>query len=267
MPLIKVTLPILLRRFKRVKGNYIQLWLGVKLFLYFVKVTINHAEWATSAGVASAGNKFYLAHPAGRKLQAGLNSQIKNQMRKVIAAMNMTLDGFCDHTAMIADDEIHQHYNELLRNADTLIYGRITYQLMESYWPAIVEHPTGNEALDQFAVLIHNIPKVVFSHTLKNVGWKNAKVARRGIKVEVEALRQQPGKSIVVGSPALIVGLMQLDLIDEYQLSVQPTIAGKGLRLFRDINHTIRLKLLSTKTFSCGAITFYYEPDAFNGGS
>ena len=77
-------------------------------------------------------------------------------MRKLIAAMNMTLDGFCNHTAMIADEEIHQHYNELFRNADTLIYGRITYQLMESYWPSIVKNPTGIKPEDEFAVLIDN---------------------------------------------------------------------------------------------------------------
>lgn len=113
-------------------------------------------------------------------------------MRKVIAAMNMTLDGFCDHTAMIADDEIHQHYNDLLNSADTLMYGRITYQLMESYWPTVVKNPTGNKPTDQFAVIIDNISKIVFSHTLKNVEWKNAKLAKRGIKEEVLALRQQP---------------------------------------------------------------------------
>jgi len=83
-------------------------------------------------------------------------------MRKLIAAINMTLDGFCDHTAMIADDEIHQHYNELLSNADTLIYGRITYQLMESYWPTVVKNPTGNKPTDEFAVIIDNISKIVF---------------------------------------------------------------------------------------------------------
>ena len=94
-------------------------------------------------------------------------------MRKLIAAMNMTLDGFCDHTAMIADDEIHDHYNELLKNTGTLIYGRITYQLMESYWPIVVNDPTGNKPMDDFAVLIDNIPKIVFSRTLKNVEWKN----------------------------------------------------------------------------------------------
>ncbi|HET6722849.1 MAG TPA: dihydrofolate reductase family protein, partial [Chitinophagaceae bacterium] len=94
-------------------------------------------------------------------------------MRKLIAAMNMTLDGFCDHTAMIADDEIHEHYNDLLRNAGTLIYGRITYQLMESYWPTVVKNPTGNQPTDDFAVLIDDVPKIVYSRTLKNVVWKN----------------------------------------------------------------------------------------------
>jgi dihydrofolate reductase len=84
-------------------------------------------------------------------------------MRKLIAAINMTLDGFCDHTAMIADDEMHQHYNELLRSADALIYGRITYQLMESYWPTVVKNPTANKPEDEFAVLIDNISKIVFS--------------------------------------------------------------------------------------------------------
>src|SRR5271169_6543187 len=102
----------------------------------------------------------------------------REKMRKLIAAINMTLDGFCDHTATIADDEILQHYNELLSNADTLIYGRITYQLMESYWPTVVKNPTGNEPNDEFAVLIDNISKVVFSHTLKNVVWKNSTLVK-----------------------------------------------------------------------------------------
>lgn len=184
-------------------------------------------------------------------------------MRKLIAAINMTLDGFCDHTSMIADDEIHQHYNELLRNADTLIYGRITYQLMESYWPTVVKNPTGNKPIDEFAVLIDNISKIVFSRTLKNVEWKNAKLAKRGIKEEISELKQScngGSKDILVGSPGLIVAAMNLNLIDEYQLSVQPTIAGKGLPLLKNINDRIDLRLLKTKTFGCGAVTFYYEP-------
>lgn len=84
-------------------------------------------------------------------------------MGKPIAEMNMTLDGFCDHTAGIADDDLHQHYNELLTNADTLLYGCITYQLMESHWPSVVNAPTGNKRTDEFAVLIDDIPKIVFS--------------------------------------------------------------------------------------------------------
>jgi len=181
-------------------------------------------------------------------------------MRKLIAAMNMTLDGFCDHTAMIADDEIHQHYNELLSSADTLIYGRITYQLMESYWPSVVKSPTGNKPTDEFAVLIDNISKIVFSRTLKQVDWKNTELKKEVIKEEVLELKQQAGKNIFVGSPSLIVALTQLDLIDEYQLGVQPIILGNGLPLFKNINDRINLKLLKTKTFGCGAVTLYYEP-------
>src|SRR5678816_1654688 len=102
-------------------------------------------------------------------------------MRKIIAAMNMTLDGFCDHTAMIADDEIHEHYTELLNSAGTVLYGRITYQLME-YWRTVVKNPTGIKSMDEFALTMDNIPKIVFSQTLKNVDWKTAKLAKRDIK-------------------------------------------------------------------------------------
>jgi len=180
-------------------------------------------------------------------------------MRKLNAAINMTLDGFCDHTAMIADDEIHQHYNELLSNADTLLYGRITYQLMESYWPTVVKNPTGNKPMDEFAVIIDNISKIVFSHTLKNVDWKNTKLVKGGIKEEVLELRQQAGQDILVGSPSLIVACMNLNLIDEFQLCVHPIILGSGLPLFKNVKDRINLKLLKTKTFVCGAVTFYYE--------
>jgi dihydrofolate reductase len=185
-------------------------------------------------------------------------------MGKLIAAMNMTLDGFCDHTAMIADDEIHQHYNELLSNADTLIYGRVTYQLMESYWPTVVKNPTGNKPMDEFAVLIDNISKIVYSHTLKNVTWKNTKLKKEVIKEEILELKKSGNgrsKNILVGSPSLIVALTQLDLIDEYQLGVQPTVLGSGLPLFKNIRDRVNLKLLKTKTFGCGAIFLYYEPE------
>lgn len=180
-------------------------------------------------------------------------------MKKVIAAMNMTLDGFCDHTSMIADDEIHQHYTELLSNADTILYGRITYQLME-YWQTVLKDPTGNRSMDEFAIVIDKISKVVFSHTLKDVEWKTARIAKNSLEEEIADLKQKEGKDILIGSPSLIVEGANLDLIDEYQISVQPTLAGKGLSLFKNIVDRIDLKLLKTKTFGCGAMTFYYEP-------
>jgi dihydrofolate reductase len=184
-------------------------------------------------------------------------------MRKLIAAINITLDGFCNHTAMIADEEIHQHYNELLSNADTLIYGRITYQLMESYWPSVVKKPTGNQPMDEFAVLIDNISKIVFSRTLQHVDWKNTQLNKEVIKEEILELKQShhgANKNILVGSPGLIVALANLDLIDEFQLGVQPTILGSGLPLFKNITNRINLTLLKTKTFDCGAVFHYYEP-------
>src|SRR5438552_164161 len=190
-------------------------------------------------------------------------------MRKLIAGINMTLDGFCNHTAVIADDELHQHYNELLENADTILWGRITYQLMESYWPTVVKNPTGNKPEDEFAVLIDNISKIVFSRTLQHVDWKNSTLKREVIKEEILELKQSRSqspadnggsKNIFVGSPSLIVAFTQLDLIDEYQLCVHPIILGNGLPLFKNINDRINLKLLRTKTFGSGAIVLYYEP-------
>ena len=181
-------------------------------------------------------------------------------MRKLIATINMTLDGFCDHTSGIADDEIHEHYNELLSSAGTLVYGRITYQLMENHWPGVVKNPTGNKATDRFAVIIDGIDKVVFSRSLKNVEWETARVAKRELKEEILALKQQPGKDILVGSPGLIVQCTNLHLVDEFQLCVQPIIEGKGLQLFKNINDRVDLKLLKTKTLnSSGSVVFYYS--------
>jgi len=180
-------------------------------------------------------------------------------MRKLIAGINMTLDGYGDHTAVDPDDEIHQHYSELLKGADSIIYGRITYQLME-YWPTVVANPTGNKATDEFAVTMDNINKIVFSRTLENVTWKNSKLLRGGIKEEITALKQQPGRDILVGSPSLIIESINLNLVDELQLCIHPVIVGEGLQLFKNINGRTSLKLLRTKTFSGGAVILYYEP-------
>ena len=173
-------------------------------------------------------------------------------MRRIIAAINMTLDGFFDHTAIVPDEEIHQHYANLLSNGDTILYGRITYQLMQ-FWQTLIKNPSGEKSIDDFAVAIDKIQKIVFSHTLKKVDWETAKLANRGIEEEVSELKQQPGEDILVGSRSLIIQLMKLNLIDELQLCVHPVIAGNGLPLFENINDRIILKLIKTKTFGGGA--------------
>lgn len=171
----------------------------------------------------------------------------------------MTLDGNCNHTAGIPDKEIHQHYTELLGHGDAILYGRTTYQLME-FWRTFLENPSEEKSMNDFAIAIDNIPKIVFSRTLDDVDWNTATLARRDLKDEVLELKQQSGKDIFVGSRSLIVQLINLNLIDEFQLCIYPIIAGKGLQLFEHLHNGTGFKLLKTKTFSSGAIILYYEP-------
>jgi dihydrofolate reductase len=180
-------------------------------------------------------------------------------MRKVIAAINMTMDGNFDHTAGIPDEETHQHYTELLDQGGVILYGRTTYQLMK-FWQTLLENPSGEKSMDDFAVAINKIPKIVFSHTLKNAEWNSARVANQNLEKEVLNLKQQAGKDILVGSRSLIIQLMELNLIDEFQLCVHPVIAGSGLQLFENLNKRKIFKLTKTKTFSGGAVILYYEP-------
>ena len=176
----------------------------------------------------------------------------------------MTVDGFCDHTAGIADEELHQHYADLLDNSGVVLYGRTTYQLMQ-FWQTLLKNPSGEKSMDEFAIAIDKIPKIVFSHTLKNTdpiatGWDSAKLSNKPIDEEVSELKQQSGKDILVGSRSLIIQLMNLNLIDEFQLCIHPVIIGKGLPLFDKIKDRTIFKLLKTKIFGSGAIVLYYEP-------
>lgn len=180
-------------------------------------------------------------------------------MRKIIATFNMTLDGICDHTAGLPDEGIHQHYTELLGQGDAILYGRITYQLME-FWRTLLENPSGEKSMNDFAVAIDKIPKIVFSRTIKNLEWESAAIAKRELKEEVLELKQQSGKDIFVGSRSLIIQLMKLNLIDEYQFCIYPVVAGSGMQLFENIDQRTVLKLVKTKNFSSGAVILYYEP-------
>ncbi|MFT3704164.1 MAG: dihydrofolate reductase family protein [Agriterribacter sp.] len=180
-------------------------------------------------------------------------------MRKVIAAINMSIDGNCDHTAGLPDEEIHQHYTDLLDSAGIILYGRITYQLMQ-YWQTLLKNPSGEKTADDFAIAIDKIQKTVFSHKLKHTDWDSAKLATKPIEELVRELKQQPGKDILIGSRSLIIQLMNLNLIDEFQLCIHPVIAGKGLQLFEQIHDRTIFKLTKTKNFTKGAVTLYYEP-------
>lgn len=180
-------------------------------------------------------------------------------MRKLIAGINMTLDGFCDHTAIIPDEQIHQHYAELLDTADVILYGRITYQLMQ-YWQTLLKNPSGEKSMDDFAVAIDKIPKIVFSHTLKITEWDSAELSNKSPEEMVSELKHQQGGDILVGSRSLIIQLLKLNLIDELQLCVHPVVAGSGLPLFENINGRAELRLIKTKIFNSGAITLYFEP-------
>lgn len=195
-----------------------------------------------------------------RSIQPVTNPEpLKPPMKKLIAAINMTLDGFCDHTAINPDEEIHQHYTDLLDSASAIIYGRTTFQLMQ-YWQTVLENPTGNKELDDFAVAIDKVPKIVFSHTLNHLEWESARLAKGDLKEEVLALKQSTGdgnRAIFVGSPGLIVALTQLGLIDEYQLCIHPVIVGSGLPLFKNVTERVELKLSKTKTFGSGAVILY----------
>lgn len=180
-------------------------------------------------------------------------------MRKLIAAINTTLDGYFDHTAIIPDDEIHHHYANLLQEAGVMLYGRITFGLME-YWRDVVANPTNIKAMDDFALIMDKVPKIVFSHTLTTTDWESARLANRTLEEEVLELKQQPGAPILAGSRSIIMQLIKLDLLDELQLCVHPVIAGGGLLLFEDLNDRKLLKLVNTKTLSGGAIILYYQP-------
>ena len=180
-------------------------------------------------------------------------------MRKVIAAFNMTLDGVCDHTTGIADEGLHQHYADLVNNAGVVLYGRTTFQLMQ-FWQTVLQNPSGQKAMDDFAISIDKIPKLVFSNTLKDTNWDSAQLSDRPLNEKVLELKQQSGKDILVGSRSLIIQLLNSNLIDEFQICIHPIIEGKGLRLFDQIKDRIMLKLIKTKTLYSGATVFYYEP-------
>ena len=179
-------------------------------------------------------------------------------MRKVVFGINITLDGGCDHTHGIADDELHEYFTGLLRNSDIEIFGRNTYNLMYPYWHDVAVNQSETKVTNEFARAFDSIPKIVFSTTLKSVEWNNTKLLHSNLREEIMKLKQQPGKNISIGGLNIASQVAQWDLIDEYHFVVHPIIAGKGPRLFEtDKNFT--LKLVGSKTFRSGVVALHYK--------
>ncbi len=180
-------------------------------------------------------------------------------MRKLTLSMNVSLDGFADHTvAVAADDEMHDFFSGLLDDTDIELLGRVTYQLMESYWPNAHQDQRATRSMLAFADKYNAVPKIVFSRTLKKADWNNTSVCSDNMVHEVIRLKQQPGKNISLGGISISQEFIRRGLIDEYWLVIHPVVVGKGRRLFDDQNDTINLTLVDTKVFKSGAVVLHY---------
>lgn len=182
-------------------------------------------------------------------------------MRKLIYAINITLDGICDHTSVSPDDGLYEHYIRLLRDADVLLYGRKTYELMVPYWPEVAKTQSGNTKENEFARTFDAVGKiVVVSRSLNVAEGKKTRVVRTQLREEILKLKQEPGKSILLGGVDLASQLIALGLVDEYHIIVQPTLAGAGRRLLEGVSlpGSLRLQLVESKVFDSGKIALHY---------
>lgn len=178
--------------------------------------------------------------------------------------MHLSLDGFAADPNrgldfLSYDKELEQYADELVKTVGSPVYGRITYQLMESYWPTVLKKPNANKHTLEHAQWVENVPKIVFSKTLTEVTWNNTQLIKDNIAEEVKKLKQQPGKDLVIfGSPGLATTLMNLGLIDEYKLTVHPIILGSGISVFTNNTTKSTLKLVDSKTLKSGVVTLHY---------
>jgi dihydrofolate reductase len=178
-------------------------------------------------------------------------------MRKLIVQELVTIDGFfAGPNGEIdwhnVDDEYREYAKDFLNSLDVLLFGRVTYQLMASYWPT---------ASNDIAHKMNTLPKIVFSKTLWKVEWQNTRLVIENVIEEVKNLKQQPGKDLaILGSAALVSYLMNAGLIDEYQITVVPIVLGNGKPLFKDIHDRVTMKLLKSKTLRSGSVQLFYQP-------
>ena len=180
-------------------------------------------------------------------------------MRKLIFAINITINGTADHTEAIADDELHDFFTNMLNDMDVILFGRKTYQLMENFWPVAHKDSGATKSMLRFADKINSIQKIVFSKTLKKVIWENTKLFNGNIRNEVLKLKKQRGKNISIGSLSIASELTNAGLIDEYWFLVHPIIGSINKQIFNNIKKRINLKLISTKTFNSGVVVLRYK--------
>jgi len=181
-------------------------------------------------------------------------------MRKLIFAINTTLDGCVDHTKFNPDEETFEYVTQLMRDADTFLYGRKTYQLMVPYWPDVANDQSTTKGDNEFAKTIVSKNKIVFSQSLESAEDKNTKIVRSNLHDEMLKLKQEQGKNIMVGGVDIPSQLIELGLIDEYLFVVGPIVAGEGRRLLEGVNlpDKLQLKLIESKIFESGCVALRY---------
>jgi len=184
-------------------------------------------------------------------------------MRPLRYSINVTLDGCCDHRVMIADEDLHRHAAENIAQADALLFGRVTYGMMEAAWRAPARTGARPEWMadwmEPFARTIDAAKKYVVSRTLDQVDW-NAELVRGDLEKAVQQLKRESGKGLFVGGVTLPLALAELGLIDEYEFVVHPRLAGHGPTLFAGLSKRVDLKLVSRLEFGSGAVAMRYEP-------
>lgn len=181
-------------------------------------------------------------------------------MGKLISSINITPDGYCGHSDVIADEELHEFATGLLKKADTVLFGRVTYQLLESYWPMAAKNTSLPKPMYEFAQLIDKAEKVVASKTLKTANWQRTSIIDLLNTDTVQELKAKK-EILIFGSPGIVSLLTKLGLIDEYYFSVQPILAGKGKRFFDTFNLDKRCELTLTdrRIFKSGAAALCYR--------
>ena len=180
-------------------------------------------------------------------------------MRNVIFAINITIDGCCGHTQTIADEEVLAYNTQLIRDADLLVFGRKTYELMVPYWPDVAKDQSATKAENEFARTFDSSNKIVFSRSLDSAEG-NTRIVRTKLQDEILKLKQEPGKNILAGGVNIPSQLIELGLVDEYRFVVQPILAGEGRRLLEGVSlpEKLQLKLIESKPFKSGCVALRY---------